>query len=143
MLIQTGKQPAALANTAEETEPPVTAAGAGEVAFLIGPPTHQQIAMASIATGRITRRIAFNKGEVISLASSTDASTLYASAGQSIWSIPVSGGEPKEIGHGQVVNASPDGQWLLTWQIHPPMARLLRVSPAGRFLDEIKQTGPL
>ena len=55
------ERPVPLVATAEENSGPVTAAGASEIAFLIGPQPKRTIAMAAVSNGRITRRIPFDK----------------------------------------------------------------------------------
>jgi hypothetical protein len=64
--------------------------GPGEVAFLIGPVPRKTIAFAAVSTGRITRRIAFDKGRIDAMAASPDGSTIYCVAGGMVWAVPVS-----------------------------------------------------
>ncbi len=144
MLLEDGKQPSALVNTSEETRSPLTALGEGEVAFLIGPQDRPDIATASVATGRITRRIPFAQGPIMALAASSDGSTLYATAEQSVWRVPVAGGEPKKLAAGfLLVNAWPGGSSLLGWRVETPLTRLFRFAAAGGNPEEVKIRGPL
>ena len=143
MLAEGGKNLVPLVNTTEETASPVTAAGPGEVAFLIGPEPRRTIATASVANGRITRRIPFDKGAIKSLASSPDGKTLYCAANGTIWAIPVAGGEPKKLHAGESVAVSPDGQVLLVELFETSLVRLVRVPVNGGPEQEIRLTGRL
>jgi sugar lactone lactonase YvrE len=142
MLFEEGKDPVPLVNTAEETGSPVTNAGPGEIAFLIGPEPSRTIATATVANGRITRRISFDKGPITGLAASPDGATLYCVANGKVWAIAVAGGEPKEIRGGDSVAVSPDGKELLVQQAETTV-RLVRVPLDGRPEQEIPLTGPL
>ncbi len=52
-----------------------------------------QIAIVSIADGRIVQRVPLAANSISSLASSPDGSTFYYSSAGFIWSMPASGGE--------------------------------------------------
>jgi hypothetical protein len=97
MVFEPGKEAVPFLNTAEETGGPLTLAGAREVAFGIGPVPRQTIAIADLESGRISRRIAPGKGELISLAATPDGKTLSFAAGGSIWSVPSAGGDAKLV----------------------------------------------
>ena len=77
---------------------PITSVGREEVAFRIGPEA-KEIGLASIANGRVTRRIPFDKGPVSSLSASPDGRTIYCAAGGTVWSIPPEG-EPGKSAEG-------------------------------------------
>jgi hypothetical protein len=113
VIVEAGKDPVLLVNTAEETAVPVAAAGSAEVAFLIGPKPRRTIAMAAVSNGRITRRIHFDNGPIESLASTPDGTILYCAAGGTVWAIPVSGEEPRRIRAGDRVSVDSGGQTLL------------------------------
>ena len=91
-------------DTDEETRGPVTFAGPGQVAFVLGRPPQQSIAVTSIKDSRLIRRISITAADSIqSLTASSDGNTLfYANAG-SIWSIPSTGGDPRNLGPGDSV----------------------------------------
>jgi hypothetical protein len=139
--VELGKDPVPLVNTSEETTAPVTSAGPNQVAFLIGAEPRRTIALASVANGRITRRIPFDRGVISSLASSPDGKTIYCAAGGAVWSIPP-GGEPRKICAGESVAADPGGQSLIVKVIEAPQTRLLRVPLDGSPPREIPLTGP-
>ncbi len=142
--LQPGKDPANLVMTAEETTPPVTRVGSGEVAFLLGSEPRRTIGVASLATGRIERRIAFDKGPIGSLDASPDGRTLYWGAGGSIWAISLAGSaqdQPRRICAGESAATDPDGKSLLVHVLEVPKARLLRVSLDGGAPREIPLNG--
>ena len=135
VVVDKGKDPVPLISTAEETSGPMTIAGPHEIAFVIGPPPHQTIAVADTATGRIVRRIPLNKGEITSLASSLNGKTLYAAAGGAIWAVSASGGEPRMIRAGDNVTADPSGRQLVISVNESSKFRLFRVpAVSGRRL---------
>jgi eukaryotic-like serine/threonine-protein kinase len=107
--VEPGKQPVTMVSTTEETSTPVTVAGPREIAFLIGPVPRETIGLAEMETGRITRRIAPGKGEIVSLAASPDGATLYFASGGMIWSISSAGGQARPVRAGNRVVADPSG----------------------------------
>jgi hypothetical protein len=112
------------------------------VAFTIGPEPHRTLAIASLSNGRVTRRIAFDKGEPQSLAASPDGNTLYCAAAGTIWSLAVAGGEPRKIHAGESVAVMPDGQSLLVHIVESGRTRLLEVQLSGGGEKEIPINGP-
>ena len=137
-----GKDPVPLTSTAEETSAPMTLAGPREMAFVIGPHPHQTIAVAETSTGRITRRILLNKGNIESLASSPDGTTLYAAASGTVWAVPP-GGEPRMIRAGESVAADPSGRHLVITVTENSRLRLFRVPADGGSEQEIVTDGSI
>lgn len=137
MVVEPGKKPVAIVATTEDTATPVTVAGPGEIAFLIGPVPRTTIAFADVETGRIIRGIAPGKGEIVSLAASPDGGTLYFAAGGVIWSIPSAGGQARKIRTGDRVVADSSGRALLVTVPESPNARLFRVPLDGSPETEI------
>ena len=135
--VERGKNPVAMVTTTEETSTPVTVAGPREIAFLIGPVPRETIALADTETGRITRRIAPGKGEIVSLAASPDGGTLYFGSGGMIWSIPSTGGEARKIRPGNRVVVDPSGRALLVSLLESPNVRLFRVPLDGASETEV------
>jgi WD40 repeat protein len=135
--VERGKNPVAMVTTTEETSTPVTVAGPREIAFLIGPVPRGIIALADTETGRITRRIAPAKGEIVSLAASPDGGTLYFASGGMIWSIPSAGGEARKIRPGNRVVADPSGRALLVSLLESSNMRLFRVPLDGASETEV------
>jgi WD40 repeat protein len=143
--LQPGKEPASIVTTGEETAPPATSVGSGEIAFLLGSEPRRTIGVASLATGRIERRIAFDKGPIGSIDASPDGKTLYCGASGSIWAIPLTGpakDQPRRICAGESAAADPDGKSLLVHVLEVPKARLLRVPLDGSAPREIALNGP-
>jgi hypothetical protein len=113
MVVQQGKDPAPLVNTAEETMAPLATCGSSEVVFMIGPAPHETIAYTEPATGRIVRRVSPGKGPIDSVSCSPDGATSYLSARGVIWSIPSSGGDARKIRAGDRVIADSSGRRLI------------------------------
>jgi hypothetical protein len=138
-----GKDAVPLMQTAEETSLPATRIGAADIAFLIGSQPRRTIAIGSIGTGRISKRIPFDKGEIQSLAATRDGRWLFASAGGAVWKIPLEGGEPVKFHAGDSMLMEPSGDSLLVQLVEPSRVRLLRVSLRGDADREIPIQGPL
>ena len=126
-----GREPTPLVDTTEETSAPMTSAGQGTVAFLVGPPAERAIGVAAVADGRILRRLKTSQGAVESLASSPDGRTLYYAASRSIWAIPAEGGEARKITAGDTVAVSPGGGDLIVKLNEKDGSRLVRVASVG------------
>ena len=142
MILESGKDPVPLVNTAEDTAVPAAAVGHAYVGFLIGPEPRRIIAIVEVSSGRITRRIHFDKGPIKSLASAPDGKTLYCVAGGTVWAIPVSGEEPRKIRAGDAVSVDPTGLALLVEIIGVPVDRLVRVPLNGGPKREIPRVEP-
>jgi hypothetical protein len=138
-----GKDPTPLIQSSEETDMPATRIGAGDIAFLIGPEPRRTIAVASILSGRISKRIPFDKGRIASLAATPDGQWLYAAAGGTVWKIPLTGGEPVKFHAGDSLLMEPSGDSLLVELVEPSRVRLVRVSLRGDADREIAIQGPL
>jgi hypothetical protein len=141
MVIEPGKEARSLITTQENTSDPVTTVGASQVAFLIGSRSTPAIGLATIANGRITHRISFDKGPISSLASSADGQTLYVAAGGTIWSVPVEGGDPRAIRAGDSAVVDPLGQHLFVQVIETPRTRLFDVPLDGKPEREVPLNG--
>ena len=141
LVTEPGKDPRALVTTEESTQP-LTLVGDGEIAFIAGPAANRSIAIASTATGRIAKRIAFDKGSVDSLAASKDGQTLYIGAGGTIWAQPVAGGAPRAIRTGSSAVVTPDGKRLIVHALETPRVRLFDVPLDGGKEREVPLNGP-
>ncbi len=115
-----------------------------QVAFVFGRPPAQTIAVASLADGRMVRRLERVRGVGIQgLASSADGKTLYYVADGTVWAIPASDGEPRKIraGDGVVVDA---GRQELLIKLHEKQGiRLVRVPIARGAERAISLPGDL
>jgi hypothetical protein len=118
--------------TKEESRFPGCRLGEAELAFLLGRPDHSVVAVASLADGRIVRRIENIPGDqVTDLAASPDGKTLYYAASQTIWAISASGGTPHRIAPGDAVAADPNGKDLIVQLNEKEGVRLTRVAVSG------------
>jgi hypothetical protein len=138
--LEPGKEASPLISTSEPTTMPATV-GTGLLALLVGPPGKQKIGIASLATGRIDRRIAFDKGEIQSMTSSPDGKTLYCAAGHAVWAVPVAGGAAVRIRNGDGVSVDPDGRYLVVIAVEALSTRLYKVPLDGGAEKEIILSG--
>ena len=134
---------APLVDTSEETAAPVATVGAEQVAFLIGPPANRALAIAAISDGRIVRRLKIPQTALDSLAASPDGRTLYYTASQTVWAIPVEGGDPRRIAAGDSVVAAPGGRDLIVKLNESTGSRLLRVPAQGGKPEPLPFQGDL
>jgi hypothetical protein len=141
-MLEEGKKPVSFISTTEETAGPMAAVGSGEIAFLIGPVPRRTIALAAVSTGRISRKIVFDKGDITSLAAAPDGHTLYSAAGGDVWSIPLSGGDPKKIHAGDAITLDPMRRALLVQIIEASRTRLVRVPLDGSPEREVPESEP-
>ena len=131
-LAKPGGDAAPFIATKEESSEPACQVGEGEVAFLLGPRSGAVVAVASIADGRIVRRLKGVEGsEVGDLAASPDGKTLYYVASRSVWAIPATDGQPRRIGPGDGVAADPNGNDLIVQIFEKEGVRLVRVPVSG------------
>ncbi|HEV2233200.1 MAG TPA: protein kinase [Terriglobia bacterium] len=118
--------------TKEETSGPACRVGEGEVAFLLGPHGNAVVAIASIAEGRIVRRLKGVQGTGVgNLIASRDGTTLYYVVSGSVWAIPATDGQPRRIGPGDAVAIDPNGKDLIVQFREKEGVRLARVPISG------------
>jgi len=137
LAVAKGRDAVPLINTVEETSAPMTLAGPGTIAFVIGPAPRRTIAVAEIASGRITSRITPGKNAIDSLTSSPDGKALYFGMGGSIWTAPSAGGESKMVCAGDAAVMEPSGRSLLVTRMENSRVRMLRVPLGGDPGSEI------
>jgi len=135
--VEKGRDPVPLINTTEETSAPIALAGPRAIAFMIGPHPHETIAVADVASGSITRRMAPAKGTIDSLASSPDGGTLYFAARSTIWAISAAGGQRRQICAGSSAAMDPHGNYLVLQRFERTRSRLFRVTLDGGSEREI------
>ncbi len=111
------------------------------MAFLLGSTPKKIIAIADVRTGRVARRVAFNQGEINSLAAAPDGRTLYAGAKGSIWAIPAEGGEPRKLRDGDAVAVAPSGQYLVIVVTEQQKMRMVKFPLDGGPESEIPLHG--
>ena len=113
--------------------------GLDEIAFAVGPTPRQTIGVASLSTGRITRRIATAKGPLTALAFAPDGS-IYFAAGGSIWHAD-GAGAIQRITAGESLVAGAGA--LLVKVRENGKIRLVKVSPEGAIIQEIGSSDPV
>jgi hypothetical protein len=120
--------------------PPAAMVGEGQVAVLTDRrPT--EVAIVSIADGRIMARVPVKADRISSLASSRDGRTLFFSSDGAIWSMPAAGGEPVKLGAGDKVSADPNGRDLLVSRGEADAIRLFRLPVSGGAEEPIAFRG--
>ncbi len=137
MAVERGKDPMPLLNTQEENSAPMTLAGPREIAFVIGPPPHNTIALADTASGRVIRRIAPDKGVIRGLTAAPDGSVLYFCAGGSVWAVPSSGAEARAIATGEYAAMDRSGRSLIVVRGESAHMRMFHVPLNGAAEQEI------
>jgi eukaryotic-like serine/threonine-protein kinase len=137
-----GKEPASFVSTSEEISGPITAVGPDAIAFVINAETRPTIAVTALSTGRIVRRIPFDKGGIEQMASSPDGKTLYCAAAGSIWAVTADS-EVRRQSAGNFVSVEPGGQSLIVVVRESPNTKLVRVPLNGGPAQEIRVPGPL
>jgi eukaryotic-like serine/threonine-protein kinase len=142
VVIQPGKEPVPLVITSDETSTPATVAGPGLVAFMVGPPGKAEIGIGSLETGRIVRRIPFDKPYISTMSSSPDGKTFYCAADHVVWAVPSAGGTPVRIHEGDRAAVDPDGNYLAVLT-QEPANRLYKVPLHGGAPQEIHVSGDL
>jgi eukaryotic-like serine/threonine-protein kinase len=114
----------------EDGGPPATMVGDQRVAVLTDRKP-LEIAIVSIADGRIVGRVPVKGEGISSLASSPDGKTFYYSSAGSIWSMPAVGGDAHKLTAGESVSADPNGRDLLVTRQDSDTVRLFRVPVNG------------
>jgi hypothetical protein len=133
-----GGEATPLIETKEETSVPACRVGNGEIAFILGTRDHSVVAVASVADGRIVRRLSgIPRNDVTDLAASPDGKTLYYVASRTVWAIPTTDGQPRRIGPGDAVAADPNGKDLIVQTNEKESVRLLRVAASGGLGEPI------
>jgi WD40 repeat protein len=116
------------------------AADAKEIAFTTGPPRWESIGIASLGTGRITRRIPTSKGTLTGLAFAPDGDTIYFGAGGFIWSVDLAG-KLQQIAPGESVAVT--SRSLVVRSRNLSANRLIRIPLEGGAHTEIRHDEPL
>jgi hypothetical protein len=132
LLAKPGSNPIPFIATKEETSGPVSRVGESEIAFLLGPTDSSELAIASIADGRIVRRLKGPQSRTIAdFVASHDGSTIYYVAARTIWAVPTTDGQPRRIGPGDAVSEDPNGKDLIVQLREKDGVRLVRVPVSG------------
>jgi Tol biopolymer transport system component len=123
----------ALSPLIESAEPcgmPAALAGEGHVAVLTDRKPIQ-IALVSVADGRIEQRVPVEANSISSLASSPDGKTLYYTSAGFVWSMPATGGAPRKLTPGDSVSADASGRVLFVSLQDKDALRLVQLPVAG------------
>ena len=108
-----GKDPTPFVEGDEETQGPSVLLGKGQVAFLIGKEKDRRIAIASIDSGRVLRRLQSVQARGISsMTASPDGKTIFFVESGTVWSVPAEDGMQRRIHAGDGVAVAPDGKSL-------------------------------
>jgi hypothetical protein len=130
--------------TSEASNRPLAVSASGSIAFKLGTPPKQQIAIASVREGRIVKRLSLNAAKVRSMALSADGLTLYYAADGSIWSVPASeSAAARKIVEGDEVALDASHRLLYVKQMAKDPPVLLRVSADGGAAEPISLPGGL
>ena len=139
-IVADGKAPIPFSGTEEETGFPVAVLGSKEIAFGIGR-ERQTIGIASIETGRVTRRIAFDKGALHAMFAMPDGQTLFCGTGISIWKVPVAGGAPTRVRESAIIAMDPSGKYIVVMDFHENRTMLTKVPLGSGQEQEIPISG--
>jgi serine/threonine protein kinase len=132
MILTPGHEFEPFVDTQEATSFPAAALGHDRVAFLIGSGATRRVAIASLADGRIQRRlIHLDANAVRALAGSPDGKTLFYVVSGNVWAMPADDGEPRRIHEGDSVAVDPHGQYLIVTIGATDERRLIRVQLTG------------
>jgi hypothetical protein len=140
VIVADGKEPLPISSSTDQTNFPVALVGTEELAFALGPES-RSIGIASISTGMITRRIAFDKGTLTMMVATPDGQTLYCTAGGSIWMQPSAGGPATRLRAGNVVAMDPAGKYMAVIDTFEGHSRLLKVALSDGAEQEIQISG--
>ena len=138
LVAQAGADRIPFVETEEETWCPVALLGSQHVVLLLGAAGKQEVAVATIADGRIVRRIRGVKGTGIQrIACSPDAKTIYYTVSGSLWAISASDGTPRKLGAGDSVAVDPRNGDLIVQLNEAERVRLVRLPASGGPPQEI------
>jgi hypothetical protein len=140
VIVEEGKDPVPLSGAADETNFPVVLTGSREIAFTIGK-DRRTIGIASIATGVMSRRIAFDKGAIDTMIAAPDGKALYCTAAGSIWMQPSAGGGATRLRAGNAIAMDPAGTYMAVIDTIQGQMRLLKVPLDGGQEREIAISG--
>jgi hypothetical protein len=102
------------------------------MAFRLGTPPKDVIAVASLRDGRILKRLSLKAADIRSLALSPDGQTLYYASGGAIWSVPVDeSAPPRRVVEGDDAAIDPAGRYLYVKELARQPIALIRVPVEG------------
>ena len=137
LAIAPGKEPVPFLETDEETNAPITAVGIDMAAVAVGPRTNREIAIASLSSGRVIRKLGGGIARATAMAASPDGRTLYYATAGNIWAISREGSNERKLCPGDSVTVDPDSGDLIVKLDEPDRYRLQRLQPTGGTPREI------
>jgi len=136
------KEQAPFIETKEETAAPAALIAGRDLAFMLGSPPNQVIAIASITGGRISRRITPPAtGRVARLAASTDGAFLYCIIDRNIWVVPVDGQNPRRIGAADSLAVHPNGREVIVQRTEKGETHRYRLNASGEGAEQQIRAG--
>ena len=138
-----GKEPVPFIDTDEDTSAPMAMLGSDRVILFAGAGPKRQLAIASIADGRIVSRFARLDGSqhITALAGSPDGRTIFYIAGGALSSVSGPDEAPRRIRAGDGVAVTPDGRALVVMLNETAGARLIRHDLASGEEADISLAG--
>jgi serine/threonine protein kinase len=132
LVMAPGKDPVPFIATDEETTGPLAMVGEDTFVFVAGTVPTRTLALASVADGRITRRLTrVDAGAILGIAGSPDGTTIFYVDSGTVWAVPAGDGEPRKIRGGNGVAVDPRGRDLLVSLNEPAGVRLIRMPISG------------
>jgi hypothetical protein len=132
LVMAPGKDPIPFVATDEEATGPLAMVGKDTFVFVIGTVPARRLALASVADGRITRRLTrVDANAIQGLSGSPDGTTIFYVDSGTVWAVPAGDGEPRKIRAGNGVAVDPRGRDLWITLNEPAGVRLIRVPIAG------------
>ena len=127
-----GQELVPFVETQEQARAPMARVSDREFVFVAGTRESPVLAIASSETGRIVRRLDSTRGrQVTRLAVSPDGATVYFSAGGIISTVPIGGGEVRELTRGNGIAPDPLGRFVVIDRPAAAGSELLRRDPDG------------
>jgi predicted Ser/Thr protein kinase len=140
VIVEPGGGFSPLVESSEDCGPPAALVGDRQVAVLTDR-TPLQIAIVSIADGRIVAHVPVAHKQIESLTASPDGKTFYYTSGGFVWSMPVAGGQAVRLGTGDSVAADPNGRELVVGIAEKETTRLMRLPVKGGPAEPIEAHG--
>jgi eukaryotic-like serine/threonine-protein kinase len=136
VVLTSGKEPVPFIETQEETAAPIAALGGDSVVLLVGTPPNRKVAIASIADGRIIKRLTRVDGNqaIGSIAGSPDGATIFFVSGGMLWSTSAADGEPVKLRGADAVAIDREGLVVLLNEASG-IRLVRRALPSGREQD--------
>lgn len=144
LVMAPGRDPVPFVATDEETTGPLAMVGEDTFVFVAGTVPTRTLALASVADGRITRRLTRVDADAIQgMAGSPDGTTIFYVDSGTVWAVPAGDGEPRKIRGGNGVAVDPRGRELLISLNEPAGVRLIRVPISGGSEQAVPLPGDL